>query len=411
MKASIITIGDEILIGQIIDTNASWIAAVLAEDGILLASKMTARDDLQSISLAIERAFSDADLVLMTGGLGPTKDDMTKHALLAFFGGEFVFSQETYERLEKLFVRRNIPISEAHRQQCMLPSSASIIENQMGTAPGMWFEKDGKMLCSMPGVPHEMKYVMLHGVIPRVRSRSQVVFRQKTIRTSGTGESVLADLIEPVVARHSINVAYLPSHGQVRLRLSVVGEKGRERELEKVLDLAVEETVKVIAPHVYGFNNESLEAYIGNLLLAKGLTLGTAESCTGGYLAHLLTTVPGASRYFQGSIIAYNNTIKQDLLGVSAVTLERHGAVSEETVREMVQGALKMLRCDLAVAVSGISGPTGGSEDKPVGTVWIAIGNREKTETKRFLFVKDRLLNIKYTAVYALDQVRKFLTA
>jgi nicotinamide-nucleotide amidase len=411
MKAAIITIGDEILIGQIVDTNASWIAAILAQEGIMLVSKMTARDDFESIITSIDRAFSDADLVIMTGGLGPTKDDMTKTALEAYFGGGFIFSQETYSRLEKLFQRRNIPISEAHQQQCYLPVAATIIENEMGTAPGMWFQKDDKMLCSMPGVPHEMKFIMTHGVLPRVVSMSQMAYRQKTIRTSGIGESVLADLIEPVLLNHPVSIAYLPSHGQVRLRLSLVGEKGKESEIDKTLALAVSEATHVIAPYVYGFDNETLEGHVGKLLLNRGLTLGTAESCTGGYIAHLITSISGASSYYKGSIVAYSNGLKEDLLEVSAMTLNNYGAVSEETVQEMVRGALKKLQCDVAIAVSGICGPTGGSSEKPVGTVWVAVGDMNEITTRRFLFVKDRLLNIKYTAVYALDQIRKFLSA
>lgn len=411
MKAAIITIGDEILIGQIVDTNASWIAAILAQEGILLVSKMTARDDFASIITALDRAFSDADLVIMTGGLGPTKDDMTKTALAAYFGGGFIFSQETYTRLENLFLKRNIPISEAHRQQCFLPAAATIIKNEMGTAPGMWFEKDDKMLCSMPGVPHEMKYIMTHGVLPRVLSMSQMAYRQKTIRTSGTGESVLADLIEPVLTKHPVNIAYLPSHGQVRLRLSLVGEKGKENEMDKTLALAVSEVTHIIAPFVYGFDNDTLEGHVGQLLLNRGLTLGTAESCTGGYIAHLITSISGASSYYKGSIVAYSNDLKENLLDVSSITLNNFGAVSEETVQEMVRGVLKKLQCDVAIAVSGICGPTGGTSEKPVGTVWVAVGDNDEIITRRFLFVKDRLLNIKYTAVYALDQIRKFLSA
>ncbi|MCB0688857.1 MAG: competence/damage-inducible protein A [Saprospiraceae bacterium] len=411
MKASIITIGDEILIGQIVDTNAAWMAAQLSEAGILLASKMTAGDDKKSILTALDRAFHDADLILMTGGLGPTKDDMTKTALLEYFGGGMVFSQQTYDRIEKLFVKRNIPISEAHRQQCYLPDAAEIIVNEMGTAPGMWFEKDGKSLCSMPGVPHEMKYVMMHGVLPRVAAISDVVYRQKTIHTSGIGESQLADVIEPILESHPVSIAYLPSHGAVRLRLSKVGKAGEEAQVEDTLESAVAPVVEAISQYIYGYDGETLESSVGKLLLQKGLMLGTAESCTGGYIAHLITSVAGASRYFRGSIVAYNNDVKESILGVELKTLEECGAVSEETVREMVAGALPVLGCDIAIAVSGISGPGGGSPAKPVGTVWVAVGSKEQVMVKKYLFVKDRILNIKYTAVYALDLLRKFLTA
>jgi nicotinamide-nucleotide amidase len=411
MKAAIVTVGDEILIGQIVDTNAVWIAGILAQEGIMLASKMTSGDDLESIITAIDRALTDADLVLMTGGLGPTKDDVTKKALEKYFGGGFTFSQETFDRIEKLFIKRNIPISEAHREQCFLPTLATIIDNQMGTAPGMWFEKSGKFLCSMPGVPHEMKYIMSHGVLPRVRTMSQIVYRQKTIRTAGIGESVLADTIEPILEKHVVKIAYLPSHGQVRLRLSLEGKKGSEEELETILQKAVSDTVEAISPYFFGYDDEQLESHVGKLLVKKNQTLGTAESCTGGYIAHLITSIPGASQYFRGSIVAYDNGIKHEVLDVDKLTLENHGAVSEATVQEMVKGALKVLKCDVAIAVSGISGPTGGTIDKPVGTVWIAVGDKSDTWTKKFLFTKDRVLNIKYTAVYALDMLRKFLSA
>lgn len=411
MKASIITIGDEILIGQIIDTNAAWIAEILSEAGILLASKMTAGDDQSEIIKAIKRAFEDAEIVIMTGGLGPTKDDVTKTALQEYFGGGMAFSQSTFDRLQELFIRRKIPLSEAHRQQCYLPAAAEIIVNEMGTAPGMWFEKDGKILCSMPGVPHEMKHLMVTGFLPRLVAACNVAYRKKTIRTSGIGESVLADLIEPVLENHDVSIAYLPSQGQVRLRLSKVGVKGSEINLESDLETAVADVVRVISPHVFGFDGETLESFVGKELLKGGLTLGTAESCTGGYIAHLITRIPGASQYFRGSVVAYSNEVKENVLGVKETTLTKHGAVSEQTVCEMVEGVIRLLECDVAVAVSGISGPSGGTEEKPVGTVWIGVGDKKRIVARQYLFTKDRLVNIKYTANYALDQLRKFLSA
>lgn len=411
MKASIVTIGDEILIGQIVDTNAAWIASVLSEIGILISSKITVGDDKESILNAIKRAFNDADVALTTGGLGPTKDDITKPALAEYFGGGMKFSPSTFARIEKLFAKRGIPLSESHKQQCHLPAAAEIIANEMGTAPGMWFEKDDKVLCAMPGVPHEMKHLMINGVLPRLVQSSQVVYRQKTIRTSGIGESVLADLIEPVLEEHDVSIAYLPSQGQVRLRLSKVGVKGEEELLERTLDNAITAVTQVIEPHVFGFDGETLQSFVGKVLQERGLTLGTAESCTGGYIAHMVTSVPGASGYFRGSVVAYDNGIKEKVLGVKNNTLERYGAVSEQTVSEMVSGAITLLECDIAIAVSGISGPSGGTREKPVGTVWIAVGDKNTIVAKRFLFAKDRVVNIKYTANYALDQLRKFLSA
>jgi nicotinamide-nucleotide amidase len=411
MKAAIITVGDEILIGQIVDTNAAWIASRLAEEGILIRKKISVGDDEESIIKAIDEAFLQADLVIMTGGLGPTKDDITKTALAKYFDSELIFSEETYERIKDLFEKRQIPISEAHRQQCYMPKKAAIIENKMGTAPGMWFESEGKSLCSMPGVPHEMRYVMEHGVMPRVIVKSEQVYRQKTIRTSGTGESVIAEIIEPILMNHGVKTAYLPAQGQVRVRLSLTGKKGDEQQIEAALQAAVEAVVTAIQPHVFGYDNDPLEAHVGHLLQAKNLTLGTAESCTGGHLAHMITSIPGSSGYFMGSVVAYDNSIKEKVLGVSSATIEKFGAVSEETVREMVQGALHLLECDIAIAVSGICGPGGGTTEKPVGTVWIAIGDQGEVKARRFLFTKDRLLNIQYTSVYALDFLRKFLSA
>ena len=351
--------------------------------------------------------YEKSDVILMTGGLGPTKDDVTKKALAEYFGSEMVFSQETFERIAAIFEKRGIKMTDAHREQCYLPSNALIIENKMGTAPGMWFEKDGKYLCSMPGVPHEMKYIMTYGVLPRLNAMSTSIYRKKTIRTSGIGESAIAEMIEPTLEDQDVNIAYLPSIGQVRLRLSKVGNDAAL--VESIVDKAVQSISTIIKPHIFGFDDDTLEQHVGQMLLEKELTLATAESCTGGYLAHMITSVAGSSAYYRGSIIAYSNEIKHDVLQVSQKTLDQHGAVSEQTVREMVRGALSLIDSDIAISVSGVAGPGGGSDDKPVGTVWIAVGDTERMVSKRFLFTKDRIINIKYTAVYALDMLRKFL--
>ena len=407
MKAGLITVGDEILIGQIVDTNSSWIASHLAEVGVGVVAKLSVGDILSDITRGMDMIFEKSDVILMTGGLGPTKDDVTKKALAAYFGSEMVFSQETYDRIAAIFEKRGIKMTEAHHEQCYLPSNALIIENKMGTAPGMWFEKDGKYLCSMPGVPHEMKYIMTYGVLPRLSAMSTSIYRKKTIRTSGIGESAIAEMIEPALEDQDVNIAYLPSIGQVRLRLSKVGNDAAL--VESIVDKAVESITTIIKPHIFGFDDDTLEQHVGQMLLEKELSLATAESCTGGYLAHMITSVAGSSAYYRGSIIAYSNEIKQDVLQVSQKTLDQHGAVSEQTVREMVRGALSLINSDIAISVSGIAGPGGGSDDKPVGTVWIAVGDTERIVSKRFLFTKDRIINIKYTAVYALDMLRKFL--
>ncbi len=409
MKATLLTVGDELLIGQVIDSNAAWIAGQLYLLGIGVARKISVGDNLPDIIEAVERSFQDTDVILMTGGLGPTKDDVTKKALMQYFDCELVFSEETYERIRKIFEKRNIPLKEAHRNQCFLPDKAELLFNRLGTAPGMWFESNGKILVSMPGVPYEMKYIMEHGVLPRLKDRSGTILLQKTIRTIGVGESSLADLVEPLLIESPVKIAYLPSIGQVRLRLSIEGQSadGLQELLEEKVSLLERELGSII----FGYDETTIEEAIGQMLRQRKLSLITAESCTGGYLAHLITSVPGSSDYFTGSIVAYSNSIKTSILQVSPKTLERWGAVSKQTVEEMVRGALRSSEADLAIAVSGIAGPGGGSDDKPVGTIWIAVGDIDNIITKEYLFTKDRIINIKYTGIYALDLLRKFLLA
>ncbi len=409
MKATLLTVGDELLIGQVIDSNAAWIAGQLYLLGIGVARKISVGDNLPDIIEAVERSFQDTDVILMTGGLGPTKDDVTKKALTQYFDCELVFSEETYERIRKIFEKRNIPLREAHRNQCFLPDKAELLFNRLGTAPGMWFESNGKILVSMPGVPYEMKYIMEHGVLPRLKDRSGTILLQKTIRTIGVGESSLADLVEPHLMESPVKIAYLPSIGQVRLRLSIEGQSadGLQELLEEKVSLLERELGSII----FGYDETTIEEAIGQMLRQRKLSLITAESCTGGYLAHLITSVPGSSDYFTGSIVAYSNSIKTSILQVSPKTLERWGAVSKQTVEEMVRGALRSSEADLAIAVSGIAGPGGGSDDKPVGTIWIAVGDIDNIITKEYLFTKDRIINIKYTGIYALDLLRKFLLA
>ncbi len=409
MKATLLTVGDELLIGQVIDSNAAWIAGQLYLLGIGVARKISVGDNLPDIIEAVERSFQDTDVILMTGGLGPTKDDVTKKALTQYFDCELVFSEETYERIRNIFEKRNIPLREAHRNQCFLPDKAELLFNRLGTAPGMWFESNGKILVSMPGVPYEMKYIMEHGVLPRLKDRSGTILLQKTIRTIGVGESSLADLVEPLLMESPVKIAYLPSIGQVRLRLSIEGQSadGLQELLEEKVSLLERELGSII----FGYDETTIEEAIGQMLRQRKLSLITAESCTGGYLAHLITSVPGSSDYFTGSIVAYSNSIKTSILQVSPKTLERWGAVSKQTVEEMVRGALRSSEADLAIAVSGIAGPGGGSDDKPVGTIWIAVGDIDNIITKEYLFTKDRIINIKYTGIYALDLLRKFLLA
>lgn len=410
MKVHLITVGDEILIGQVVDTNSAWMAQQLNLIGAQVIQIDSVSDDHQAIQDALRRATQSADLVLMTGGLGPTKDDITKKAIADFMGVEMVFHQPTYDRILRIFERLGRSTTPAHKAQCFMPSNAVLLTNKMGSAPGMWFELEDAILVSMPGVPYEMKYLMEHEVLPKLKNHFKLrpIFH-RTILTVGEGESRLAARIEDIedsLPAH-IKLAFLPGLGMVRLRLS--GSAENENKLKSELDGYVKQIEQRIPELIFGYEKESLEAVVGKHLIAKNLTLATAESCTGGYLAHQITSIPGSSAYFMGSIIAYSNEVKMQQLGVQADTLEQYGAVSEQTVREMVAGALQALKTDLAIAVSGIAGPGGGTPDKPVGTVWLAIGNSEKTITNKLQLGKDRLKNIEYSAGQALNMIRMFV--
>lgn len=411
MNIQIITIGDEILIGQIIDTNSAWIAQQLNLIGAAISKITSVSDTAPAIQSALKIGLKEADVVLLTGGLGPTKDDITKKALADLFNVEMVFDQPTYDRILGLFKKWGRTSTPAHREQCYMPANAQLLPNKMGTAPGMWFEYEGKVVVSMPGVPYEMKYLMEKEVIPKLKTRfpSQPIIH-RTIQTAGEGESRIAARIETIEASlpTHIKLAYLPNLGRVRLRLSGTGSD--QQALEEEIDQYVEAVKKEIPELIFGYEEDTLEIVIGRLLKERGLTIATAESCTGGYLAHRITSISGSSAYFMGSVIAYDNAVKSQLLKVKNATLETYGAVSEQTVREMVSGTLELLNTDVAIAISGIAGPGGGTPDKPVGTIWLAIGHKGKTETLLLRAGKDREKNIQYTANYALNLIRKFVT-
>jgi nicotinamide-nucleotide amidase len=411
MDIHIITVGDEILIGQTIDTNSAWMGETLNRFGARIQEITTVADDLEDIVNSLERAFERCDIVLMTGGLGPTKDDVTKKAITEYYGTDFVFSQATYDRIVSLFKKWGRSTTAAHREQCYMPSNAELLLNKKGTAPGMWMERDGKVLVSMPGVPYEMKYLMEFEVIPRLVNNYQTeAIAHRTIRTVGEGESRIAARIEDFeesLPEH-IKLAYLPGSGQVKLRLT--GRGKTQQILEQELEALEQQLVPQIEELVYGYDKTSLEEAIGELLKSQGKKMATAESCTGGYIAHKLTSISGSSAYYWGSVVAYDNRIKQELLNVPADTLATYGAVSEPTVRAMVKGLLERFPVDVGVAVSGIAGPGGGTPDKPVGTIWLAVGNGERVHTQKLQMGKDRLRNIQYASVQALNMVRQFLT-
>ncbi len=407
MKAEIINIGDELLIGQVVNTNASWMAAQLSKAGIRVVQTTTIADDDKAIKTALDQAFERADIVLISGGLGPTKDDITKRSLTEYFGAKLVFHEPTFEQVKKIFAARKFPVTEINRQQAMIPDNCTPLFNKNGTAPGMWFEKEGKIAVSMPGVPFEMKAMMEEQVIPKLTRHFKLgTILHKTVMTTGMPESMLAEKIktwEENLPAH-IRLAYLPQPGIVRLRLSARGNDGDRLRAE--IEEQVKKLQQIIPEIIYGYDDISLEEAVGQLLRKKGKTVSTAESCTGGYIAHLITSVSGSSDYFEGAVVSYSNRVKTGLLGVKPATLEAHGAVSREVVVEMAEGARQKLKTDFALAVSGIAGPTGGTEEKPVGTVWIALAGPEGTQAQLFHFGEHRGRNIRRSALAALNMLR-----
>ena len=407
VTAEIIAIGDELLYGQIMDTNSHWISQELDAVGVRVVRKTTVGDNRTDILTAFEEASKRANLILITGGLGPTQDDLTKPLLAEYFGCEIVEVPEAVAAVSAYFTRRGREMTRLNILQGHLPTCCTYVPNEVGTAPGMWFEQKGCYWMSMPGVPHEMKKLVKDFLLPKL---SQVfdlpVIYHKLIKTAGIGESWLADLIkdwENALPSH-IRLAYLPSLGHVKLRLTAFGED------KKVLAAAVEQQIQNILPtisnYVYGYNEETLETAIGKLLKNSGKTLALAESCSGGYISHLITTVPGSSNYLRGTVVPYHNDLKQQVIGVSSATLAQHGAVSEETVLEMATGVKKLLGSDYGLASSGIAGPDGGSPDKPVGTVWIACAGPDFVEAKLLQLTQDRLINIQLTGVAVLNLLR-----
>lgn len=409
MQAGILTVGDEILIGQVVDTNSAWLGKNLSETGIDVKKIWSVGDSHNEIVLGITQGLKEVDILFMTGGLGPTKDDITKKAIADFLGVEMFFHHETYERIKKIFERLGRPMSPSHDDQCLMPVGVQILKNSMGTAPGMLFHFKGKRIISMPGVPYEMKAIMEEEVIPLLKQEQKVSIISKTILTSCVGETTIENKIADIVSSfpQNIKIAYLPAIAQVRVRLSATGQNRSElmTQLIGYSDLIAER----IGDVVYGYNDSSLEKEIYGLSVENGLKIGTAESCTGGMIASKLVSVPGSSAYFKGSIVAYSNDIKLNVLNVKKETLDYHGAVSEATVIEMVNGAINVLGVDIAVAVSGIAGPDGGSEEKPVGTIWICAGNKAKKSTYLLKAGKDREKNIETASIYALNILRTFI--
>ena len=409
MHAEIINIGDELLIGQVINTNASWMAQQLNSIGIDIIKVSIISDDKSSIIQCIDEAFERADLILITGGLGPTNDDITKYTLCEYFSSNLIFDEATYNRIEQLFAVRGFKVTELNRKQAEIPENCIVIPNNNGTASGMWFEKSGKILISMPGVPFEMKSMISDFILPKLSENINFKIIHKTIHIQGIGESFLADLIKDWEEKlpKNIKLAYLPQPGLIRLRLSAKGLKNEK--LEEIINKEIEKLNLLIPDLIYGYDEDSLEKVIGELLKENKKTLSTAESCTCGYISHLITSMAGSSAYYKGSIISYSNEIKTGLLDVNPLTIEKYGAVSKETVIEMANGVLKKMKTDYAIAVSGIAGPDGGSIEKPIGTIWIAVGNNKSIITEKFLHGEDRGRNIRKAALSALNMLRKVI--
>lgn len=410
MLAEIITIGDEILIGQIVDTNSAWMAKQLNLIGVSVKQITSVSDDEDHILASLSQAQERADLIFITGGLGPTKDDITKKTLAKYFGMGFRRDEGALEMVTSIFKKYNRPLLDINIQQADVPDGCEVIVNKNGTAPCMWFEHHDKIFISMPGVPYEMMYLMDDEILPRIKSKFTLPsIVHKTILTANIGESFLAKEIEDIedqLPKH-IKLAYLPKLGQVRLRLSASG--ANEMALSAEVESYAKQIMEKIPKFVVVDEDIPFEKAILNIMKSRGLTLSTAESCTGGYIAHLITQHPGCSSVYWGGAVAYAYELKESILGVKEQTLNAFGAVSEETVTEMAEGAIKQFKTDYSIAVSGIAGPDGGTPDKPVGTVWIAVSNKNKTVAKVFTFSNKRIQNIERSAASALTMLLNLL--
>lgn len=412
MNASIVTIGDEILIGQIVDTNSVSIARHLNGIGITIAEKLSIGDSADVIVATLERLRDSSKVIILTGGLGPTKDDITKHTLAAFFNSQLTYNEMEGEHIRALLARRGIEFTELNRGQAMVPECCTVLHNAYGTAPGMWFEdKSGTIVISLPGVPFEMEHLMEDEVIPRLKERfelSSIVHR--TLITRGIAESILAERIaawEEALPDH-LHLAYLPAPNVVRLRLSAYDVDKKSTEAE--IDRRFEQLKELIGDNIVGFEGATVEQHIHRILTERGEKLAVAESCTGGAIASKFTAMPGASTYFMAGIVSYSNEAKRDILGVREDDIACFGAVSEVVALEMAEGARKISGADYAIATTGIAGPTGGSKQKPVGTVWMAIATPKGSYAVMRNCGLDRSQIISRATAYAIEMLYEELT-
>jgi nicotinamide-nucleotide amidase len=411
MKVSIISIGDELLIGQVVNTNASWMSQLLVSNGMNVDKVYTISDKRADIEETLSLSLKGSDAVIITGGLGPTKDDVTKKTLCDFFNSELVEDSATFEVISDIFAKRGYPMTDTNRQQALVPKCSKVLLNKRGTAPGMWFEVGAKVVVSLPGVPFEMQYLMNEEVVPRMLEHFMVEhIIHKNLLFQGIGESFLSDRIEnwELALPQNIKLAYLPKAGLLRLRLTAIGAD--KEVLMAKIDELVKELYSMVGEYILGEDMENLAEVLAYKMKTEGKTLAVAESCSGGAIASSITQKAGASKYFKGGVVAYSNAVKENVLGVKSSTLAEHGAVSEETATEMVRGVLKLMDADYAIATTGIAGPGGGTPEKPVGTVWIAVASKDEVFAQKMTFGDDRLRVIERTANQAFANMLKLIT-
>lgn len=409
ITAEIIAIGDELLIGQTINTNAAWLGEQLNAIGIKVHRSIVISDNTDEITASLNEASARSNIIIMTGGLGPTKDDITKHTLCKYFNTDLIMDEAALQRITEFFERRGLPMLEVNRQQALVPAACTVIHNYRGTACGMWFERDDRVFISMPGVPYEMKGMMEDEVFGKLASFfKRPVIRHRTILTTGVGESFLANLLvdwEHMLEERKIALAYLPSPGMVKLRMSSYGEAGRN--VEDDFRVCEEELHRLVGEHIYGYDKDTLQEIVGTMLRSRGATLAVAESCTGGTLSRMVTSVPGSSDYFKGGVIAYNNAVKTVLLDVDAEEIEKHKVVSHEVARAMAMGARRQFESDWAISTTGIAGPGGGTEEQPVGLIYVAVAGPTDCKSVELRLGKRRDNNMDMASFAGLNLLRK----
>lgn len=409
INAEIIAIGDELLIGQTINTNAAWLGEQLNAIGIKVHRSIVISDNTDEITASLKEASARSNIIIMTGGLGPTKDDITKHTLCKYFNTDLIMDEPALQRITEFFERRGLPMLEVNRQQALVPAACTVIHNYRGTACGMWFERGDRVFISMPGVPYEMKGMMEDEVFGKLASfYKRPVIRHRTILTTGVGESFLANLLtgwEHMLEERKIALAYLPSPGMVKLRMSSYSEAGRN--VEEDFRVCEEELHRLVGEHIYGYDKDTLQEIVGALLRSRGSTIALAESCTGGTLARMITSVPGSSDYFKGGVVAYNNEVKSEILHVDPKVIEEFNVVSQEVAQAMATAARRLFGADWAISTTGIAGPGGGTEEQPVGLIYVAVAGPNGCKSVELRLGKRRDNNMDMASFAGLNLLRK----